>query len=194
MDAKPSIQARGRCPHRPGRPRRAVRVEHEYERNGAWPCWRPGRGHRGSVRRHPGTTGIAPFMDLIGRSWSGRSTDAPRVFVIVDNGSDHRGRPPSAVREAHPNAIMIHAPVHASWLNQIEIVFSVVQKKVLTPGDFPGLGALSHALLAFVDRYNRTARPFNWKYTADDLTALLHRIGQHEQAPASQQAPSPRAA
>jgi hypothetical protein len=75
-----------------------------------------------------------------------------------------------------------------------EIVFSVIQKKVLTPGDFPGLGTLSHALLAFVNRYNRTARPFNWKFTADDLTALLRRISRHEQAATSQQATLPQAA
>ena len=120
---------------------------------------------------------------------------APRVFVIVDNGSDHRGKKAARrLRDAYPNAIMIHTPVHASWLNQVEIVFSVIQKKVLTPGDFPGLGTLSHALLAFVHRYNRTARPFNWKFTADDLTALLRRISQREQAATSQQATPPQAA
>jgi hypothetical protein len=89
---------------------------------------------------------------------------------------------------------MIHTPVHASWLNQIEIVFSVIQKKVLTPGDFPGLGTLSHALLAFMHRYNRTARPFNWKFTAADLTALLRHISQREQPAAGQQATLPEAA
>lgn len=74
-----------------------------------------------------------------------------------------------------------------------EIVFSVIQKKVLTPNDFPGLGTLSYTLHAFVNRYNRTARPFNWKFTADDLTTLLHRISQPEQA-TSQQATLPQAA
>jgi len=63
---------------------------------------------------------------------------------------------------------MIHTPVHASWLNQVEIVFPIIQKKVLTPGDFPGTGTLSHALLAFAHRCNLTARPFNWKDTASD--------------------------
>jgi hypothetical protein len=76
----------------------------------------------------------------------------------------------------------------------IEVVFSIIQKKVLTPGDFPGLGTLSHSLLAFVNRYNRTARPFNWKFTADDLTALLRRISQREQAATGQQAALPQAA
>src|ERR1700730_3388747 len=121
--------------------------------------------------------------------------DAPRVFVIVDNGSDHRGQAAAdRLRDAYPNAVMVHTPVHASWLNQIEILFSVLHQKVLKPNDFPGLGTLSHALLAFVNRYNRTARPFNWKFTANDLTALLRRISQHEQAATGQQSTLPQAA
>ena len=76
----------------------------------------------------------------------------------------------------------------------IEIFFSVIQKKALTPGDFPGLGTLSYALHAFVNRYNRTARPFDWKFTAGDLTALLRRISQREQLPASQQTDRSQAA
>ena len=87
--------------------------------------------------------------------------------VDSDNGSDHRGQTAAdRLRDTYPNAIMIHTPVRASWLNQVEIVFSVIQNKALTPGDFPGTGTLSHALLAFVNRYNRTARPFNWKFSA----------------------------
>ena len=109
---------------------------------------------------------------------------APRVFVIVDNGSDHRGRAAiDRLRKAHPNAIMIHTPVHASWLNQAEIFFSIIQKKVVTPNDFASTTELSRTLLAFLDRYNLTARPFNWKFTADDLTALLGRISEREQKP-----------
>jgi transposase len=198
VDAKPSIQARGRCrPTAPAARGRPVRVEHEYVRHGALALLAALDVHTGTVfAATPDTTGITPFMDLIGQVMSRPEyKEAPRVFVIVDNGSDHRGQAAaSRLRDAHPNAIMIHTPVHASWLNQIEIVFSVIQKKVLTPGDFPGLGTLSYALLAFVHRYNRTARPFNWKFTAGDLTALLHRISQHEQAATSQQSTLPQAA
>ena len=92
------------------------------------------------------------------------------MFIIVDNGSDHRGQAAiDRLRKAHPNAIMIHTPVHALWLNQIEIFFSVIQKKVVSPNDFASLDDLSRTLLSFVVRYNQTARPFNWKYTASDL-------------------------
>jgi hypothetical protein len=76
----------------------------------------------------------------------------------------------------------------------VEIVFSIVQKKVLTPSDFPGLGTLSYVLHAFVNRYNRTARPFSSKFTADDLTALLRHISQREQSAAGQQATLSQAA
>jgi transposase len=198
VDAKPSIQARGRCrPTAPAARGRPVRVEHEYVRHGALALLAALDVRTGKVfAATTAATGIAPFMDLIGQVMARPEyKDAPRVFVIVDNGSDHRGQAAiSRLRDAHPNAVMIHTPVHASWLNQVEIVFSVIQKKVLTPGDFPGLGTLSYVLLAFVNRYNRTARPFNWKFTADDLTALLHRISQHEQSATAQQATLPQAA
>jgi transposase len=198
VDAKPSIQARGRCrPTAPAARSTPVRVEHEYVRHGALALLAALDVRTGKVSAAtPDTTGIAPFMDLISQVMRRPEyKDAPRVFVIVDNGSDHRGQAAAArLRDAYPNAIMIHTPVHASWLNQIEIVFSVIQRKVLTPGDFPGLGTLSYTLLAFVNRYNRTARPFNWKFTADDLTALPRRTSQREQSAGRQQAALPRAA
>ena len=89
----------------------------------------------------------------------------------------------AAVKRLHaawPNAIMIHTPVHASWLNQAEIFFSITQKKVISPNDFASLDELAGTLLAFVDRYNQTARPFNWKFTAADLARLLDRISARE--------------
>jgi hypothetical protein len=106
------------------------------------------------------------------------------VLVIVDNGSGHRGtKAIRRLRDAHPNAIMIHTPVHASWLNQAEIVFSIVQKKILLPNDFATTAQLAAALLAFIDRYNQTARPFNWTFTAADLARLLQRISTHPEPP-----------
>ncbi len=191
FDAKPSIQARGRChPTTAAAPGKPVRVEHEYVRHGALALLAGLDVHTGKVfAATPATTGIKPFMDLIGQVMSRPEyTSAPRVFVIVDNGSDHRGQAAiDRLAKAHPNAIMIHTPVHASWLNQIEIFFSVIQKKVVSPNDFAGLDELSRTLLAFVDRYNQTARPFNWKFTASDLNDLLRRISEHEQ-PVQQQA------
>jgi transposase len=190
-DAKPSIQARGRVhatlPAAPGRP---VRVEHEYERHGALALLACLDVHAGRVfASTPGTTGIVPFTDLMGEVMARPEyKNAPRVFVIVDNGSDHRGKAAAGrLRRAHPNAVMICTPVHASWLNQVEIFFSVIQKKVVSPNNFPSLEKLSETLIAFVDRYNRTAEPFSWKYTADDLKDLLRRISEHEKQDAMEQ-------
>ena len=186
VDAKPSIQARGRChPASPAARGKPVRVEHEYVRHGALALLAALDVHTGTVfAATPATTGIAPFMDLMSQVMSQPEyQDAPRVFVIVDNGSDHRGQAATdRLRDAYPNAIMIHTPVHASWLNQAEIFFSITQKKVLTSSDFASLEELASTLLAFVDRYNQTARPFSWKFTAADLARLLDRISAHEHA------------
>ncbi len=118
VDAKPSIQARGRCrPTAPAGPGKPVRVEHEYVRHGALALLAALDVHTGKVfAATPATTGITLFMDLMGQVMSlPEYKDAPRVFVIVDNGSDHRGQAAvDRLRRAHPNAIMIHTPVHAS--------------------------------------------------------------------------------
>jgi hypothetical protein len=191
FDAKPSIQARGRIhatlPAAPGRP---ARVEHEYVRHGALALLAGLDVHTGKVfASTPKTTGIVPFMDLAGQVMARPEyRDAPRVFVIVDNGSDHRGQAAiDRLRKAHPNAIMIHTPVHASWLNQLEIFFSVIKKKVVSPNDFPSLEKLSETLLAFVERYDQTAEPFRWKFTATDLAGLLRRISDHDKQDARRQ-------
>lgn len=79
--------------------------------------------------------------------------------------------------KAYPKAVMVHLPVHASWLNQVEIYFSIVQRKVLTPDDFPGLGVLASRLYDFEDHYNENAEPFDWKFTKTDLYRFLKRLG-----------------
>ncbi len=96
------------------------------------------------------------------------------MFVIVDNGSAHRAkRSIDRLQGAWPNLILVHTPVHASWLNQAEIYFSVVQRKVVTPNDFADLDTLEQHLLAFGRRYEQIAAPFQWKFTRADLNQLL---------------------
>jgi hypothetical protein len=81
--------------------------------------------------------------------------------------------------QAWPTAQLIHLPVHASWLDQAEIYFSVIQRKVLTPNDFTSLEQIRDRLAAFETRYNAIARPFSWKFTRTDLSDLLRRIDAH---------------
>jgi hypothetical protein len=183
-DEKPSIQARRRChPTLPPGKRRILRVEHEYNRGGALTYLAAYDVHRAVLHgRCAPSSGIQPFMALVEQVMSQEPyKSAKRVFWIVDNGSSHRGaKATNRLSRRFPNAVMVHTPVHASWLNQAEIIFSVVQRKVLSPNDFTDLTDVEQRLAAFEKRYNVTARPFKWKFTAADLDKLLDRIDQHE--------------
>ncbi len=82
---------------------------------------------------------------------------AARVFWVVDNGSSHRGdRCQARLARRWPNLVVVHTPIHASWLNQIEIFFSIVQRKALTPNDFNSLTALE-ALIHRLDTRAKAA-------------------------------------
>ena len=107
--------------------------------------------------------------------------NAKRVFWIVDNSTSHRGQASIDRLQAQwPNLALVHLPFHASWLNQIEIVFSVIQRKVLTPNDYPSLQAIVDRLDNFEHHYNQIATPFDWTFTRDDLEHLIARVAQHE--------------
>ena len=82
------------------------------------------------------------------------------------------------------NLTLLHLPVHASWLNQVEIYFSIVQRKVLTPNDFTDLSEVQERLLAFERRYEQIAKPFEWRFTRDDLARLMKKLGS-ENLPAA---------
>jgi len=87
--------------------------------------------------------------------------EARRVFWIVDNGSSHRGaRAVARLKGRHRNLELVHGPVHASWLNQIEIYFSILQRNALTPNDFPSLLSLENRLISFQQYYEKIATPF----------------------------------
>jgi len=182
-DEKTSIQARRRIhPTRPPRPGQPMRVEHEYERKGAWAYLAAWDVRRAKVfgRCEP-TTGIAPFRRLVAQVMRNEPyRSARRVFWITDNGSSHRGRKADErLRRRWPTIVPVHTPVHASWLNQVEIYFSVVQRKVLTPNDLPSLAKLRDRLLRFHHHYERVAQPFQWKFTRTDLAALLTKLEDH---------------
>lgn len=179
-DEKTSIQARYRKLIGIGpMPAQARRVEFEYQRKGALAYLAAWDVHRaklfGLCVRKTGIEAYHKLVDLVMTQEPYRS--ARRVFWITDNGSSHQGE--SSVRrlsEWYPNAIQIHTPVHASWLNQVELLFSVLQRKVLTPNDFADLQALETTILSFQDAYNEIAKPFDWRYTKEDLKKTLSRI------------------
>ena len=183
-DEKTSIQARCRChPTLPAAPARAMRVEHEYARGGALAYLAAWDVHRAQVfGRCEATTGIEPFGRLVQQVMTTEPyASAHRVFWVVDNGSSHRGQASIQRLEGQwRNLCLVHLPIHASWLNQVEIYFSIVQRKVLTPNDFTDLDEVADRLLAFQATYETIAKPFEWKFTRSDLAALLQRLAERE--------------
>ena len=179
-DEKTSIQARCRChPTLPPARARAMRVEHEYARGGALAYLVAWDVHRAKVfGRCEATTGIEPFGRLVEQVMTTEPyASAHRVFWVVDNGSSHRGQTSIERLEGQwRNLRLVHLPVHASWLNQVEIYFSVVQRKVLTPNDFTDLDEVADRLLAFQATYEAIATPFEWKFTREDLKKLLSKF------------------
>ena len=182
-DEKTSIQARCRChPSVPPGRARLMRVEHEYVRRGAVAYLAAyDVGQAQVMGRCDDTTGIVPFGRLVEQVMTaGPYASAQRVFWIVDNGSSHRGqRSIDRLGGEWPTLRLIHLPVHASWLNQAEIYFSIVQRKVVTPNHFTDTDEIRHRLVAFEDRYNAMAEPFHWSFGRDDLDKLLTRIDAH---------------
>ena len=160
-----------------------MRVEHEYERGGALAYLAAWDVHRARLfgRCEP-TTGIQPFGRLVEQVMTVEPyRSARRVFWVVDNGSSHRGQAAVDRLEGQwANLRLVHLPVHASWLNQIEIYFSILQRKALTPNDFADLEALAARIAAFENSYRQLAKPFDWTFTRAKLDALLARLADRE--------------
>lgn len=179
-DEKTSIQARIRkhrtTPPCSGEP---IRVEHEYTRGGAWVYLAAWDVHRAKIfGRCEAKSGIKPFDRLVDQVMAQAPyKTANRVFWVIDNGSSHRGQPfVERLRNKWPNTLAVHLPIHASWLSQIEIYFAIVQKKVLTPNDFPDIQAVKKRLLGFQIWYQEIARPFSWKFTRKDPKEKLKLV------------------
>ncbi len=183
-DEKSQLQALGRRhPTLAAGPGRPSLVEFDYRRGGtlaylaAWDVH-----HANLFGRVEEKTGIGPFGRLVEEVMTSEPyASAKRVFWVVDNGSSHAGQASvDRLEGAHENLRLIHLPIHASWLNQIELYFSIVQRKALTPNDFGSLEELSERLLAFQARYAEIARPFEWSFTRTDLDRVIERVAERE--------------
>jgi hypothetical protein len=179
-DEKTSIQARRRKHETlPPAAHRPMRIEHEYERCGAWAYLAAMDVHRGKFfGRCEQKTGIVPFGRLIHKVMTTPPyLTAKRVFWILDNGSSHRGLSCLLrLKSQYPNIVPVHGPVHASWLNQIEIYFSILQRKALVPNDLKSLGEAEERIMGFQKYYESIATPFEWKFTRQDLEQLVDKI------------------
>ncbi len=190
-DEKTSIQARIRChPSLPPTPGRPASIENEYERGGALQylaAWDVRRGY--VMGRCEPTTGIAPFGRLVDQVLAEEPyRSGERLFWIVDNGSSHRGAAAKQrLSQVDSRIILVHTPVHASWLNQVEIYFSIIQRKVLTPNDFADLEAIRLRLAFYEELSNQSPTPFQWKFDRTKLATLLAKIEARRMALADTQ-------
>jgi len=183
-DEKSQLQALQRR-HRdlaagPGRTRR---VEFEYRRGGTLAYLAALDVHHAHViGTIADTTGIVPFTELVTQVMTTEPyASARRVFWIVDNGSSHAGQASiDRMQQAWPTAELVHLPIHASWINQIEIYFSILQRKAIATADFASPDDLATRILAFQHRYNITAKPFDWRYSRNDLNNYLARLHRHD--------------
>ena len=179
-DEKTSIQARSRRHvSYPTQPDSSMKIEHEYKRLGAWAYLAALDVHRMKLfGRCEHKSGIASFGRLVDQVMTQPPyRDARQVFWIVDNGSSHRGPKSTArLKKKYTNLVLVHGPIHASWLNQIGIYFSILQRKALTPNDFLSLQALEERILNFQRYYEKIADPFEWKFTRKDMDRLMAKI------------------
>jgi len=178
-DEKSGLQVLARqhptLPPIPGQP---GRYEFEYERHGTLAYLAALDVFSGRVfGRIDDTVGIVPFGQLVDLVMGQAPYDtAERVFWIVDGGSSHHpSTSPARLQAAYANITVVHLPTHASWLNQIEIYFSILTRKALTPLDLPHKQAVKERILGFQERYNKTAKPSCWNFTRDDLLKRLKK-------------------
>jgi hypothetical protein len=190
-DEQTSIQARLRChaslPPAPGRP---ASIENEYARGGALQylaAWDVRRGY--VMGRCEPTTGIAPFGRLVKQVLAEEPyRSSERLFWIVDNGSSHRGAAAKKrLGQVDSRIMLVHTPVHASWLNQVEIYFSIMQRKVLTPNDVADLEAIRLRLALYEELSNQHPTPFQWQFDRAKLTALFVKLEARRRALADAQ-------
>lgn len=179
-DEKAGLQVLARlAPTRGPIPGHAGQVEFEYERRGTL-CYQAALDVRAGtvIGQVVDSNSIETFTGLVDRVMQQAPyAEAERVFWVVDGGaSHHRATFPARLSGRYRNAIAVHLPVHASWLNQIELYFSILQRKALTPRAVESQEALAARLLGFQGRYNATARPFTWKFTAADLRERLRLV------------------
>jgi transposase len=174
IDEKTGIQAKAPTkPDTPAGPQRPARREHEYQRNGTQCLFAALKVHHGDVLAMASKTrnrfDLIRFLDHLDREIP--VVDGQQIVAISDNLSTRGTREVQDWLEAHPRWRFQFTPTHASWLNQIEIFFSILYRRLLKHGIFTSEDDLAEQMLAYIETYNQTAKPFKWTYTGKVLEA-----------------------
>lgn len=173
VDEKTSVQAKQRKhPDQPATAGRRARQEWEYIRHGTASLFAALNVHNGEILAEPiggknDSTNFCGFLDQI--DWV--IDPALEIHIVLDNGSSHRSKQTTAWFDAHPRWVTHFTPPHASWVNQVELFFSILQRKVIRNGNFASRDDLIDKMLSFIAEYDQTATPFKWTYAADPLVA-----------------------
>ena len=173
VDEKTAIQAKSaKYPDQPARPGRHRRSEFEYGRHGTASLFAAMDVHSGQVRAEPieGKNDSVNFCGFLAGIDQVVGLNL-EIHVVLDNGSSHRSKYTTAWFEAHPRWVVHFTPPHASWVNQVELFFSILQRKVIRGGRFSSRSDLITKLMTFIADYDQTAKPFKWTYAADPLKA-----------------------
>ncbi len=173
VDEKTAIQAKSaKYRDRPAGQGRHLRREFEYGRHGTASLFAAMDVHSGQVLAEPidGKNDSVNFCEFL--AGIDRVVDPGlEIHVVLDNGSSHRSKYTTAWFEAHPRWVVHFTPPHASWVNQVELFFSILQRKVIRGGRFSSRDDLITKLMTFIADYDQTATPFKWTYAADPLKA-----------------------
>jgi transposase len=170
VDEKSGMQAKSRInPTRPAVPGQRERREFEYKRNGTAVLFAALDVHDGGVAGwvtdSTRSTNFVEFLgDLVSQTPAGLD-----LHCIVDNLSAHKTGGVTAFLEHHPHVHMHYTPTHASWLNQVELFFSILERRLLRRGEFASVDELADRVIAFIKDYNRRATPFRWTYDGKPL-------------------------
>lgn len=170
VDEKTAIPARSRRhPTKRCQPGLVERQEFEYRRHGTACLIAALNVHTGEVfatdvERNSADNFIG-FLDQIDRATPAELV----VHLVLDNGASHIARKTRAWLQARPRFVVHHTPKHASWLNQVELFFSILTRKLLKRGEFASRDELVQRVMAFINHHNRTARPFAWTYDGTPL-------------------------
>jgi transposase len=173
IDEKTGIQAKAPTkPDTPAAPGKPPRREHEYTRNGTQCLFACLNVTEGDVLGMPSKTrnrhDLIRFLDSLEAEIP---DDGREIVAVSDNLSTRTTKEVNDWLEAHPRWRFQFTPTHASWLNQVEIFFSILHKRLLKNGAFTSEQDLAEQMLAFIETYNQTAKPFKWTYTGKVLEA-----------------------
>jgi transposase len=170
VDEKTAIPARSRrYPTKRCQPGQLERREFEYRRHGTACLMAALNVHTGEVlaadAQRNDADGFIAFLERIDAD----TPDELTIHLVLDNGSSHVARKTTAWLDAHPRFVVHHTPKHASWLNQVELFFSILSRKLLRRGEFATRDELLERIMAFIRDHNRTATPFAWTYDGSPL-------------------------